>query len=61
MRVVGTCRELPALIAQYRIDRLYLVEAVDDAETERLRRMLAGLPVRVIRWDIVETDVPPHG
>lgn len=61
VRVVGTCRELPALIAQYRIDRLYLVEAVDDAETERLRRMLAGLPVRVIRWDIVETDVPPHG
>lgn len=59
--VVGTCHELPALVVQHRIDRLYLVEAMDDAELERLRRMLAGLPVRVIRWDIVETDVPPHG
>ena len=27
----------------------------------RLRRRLAGQPVRVIRWDIVETDVPSHG
>ena len=59
--VVGTCRELPALVVQHRIDRLYLVEAVDDAELDRLRRMLAGLPVRVIRWDIVETEMPPHG
>ena len=59
--VVGTCRDLPALLVQHRIDRLYLVEAVDAAESERLRRMLAGLPVRVIRWDIVETDMPPHG
>ena len=59
--VVGTCRDLPALIARHRIDRLYLVEAVDDVELERVRRLLAGLPVRVIRWDIVETDVPKHG
>ena len=59
--VVGTCHELPALVVQHRIDRLYLVEAVADAELERLRRTLAGLPVRVIRWDIVETELPPHG
>ena len=61
VRVVGTCHDLPALIAQHRIDRLYLVEAVAEADLERVRRLLAGLPVRVIRWDIVETDVPPHG
>ena len=61
VRVIGTCHDLPALIAQHRIDRLYLVEAVDAADAERLRRRLAGQPVRVIRWDIVETDVPSHG
>ena len=61
VRVVGTCPELPALVVQHRIDVLYLVEAVDAAEIERLQRMLAGLPVRVIRWDIVETELPLHG
>lgn len=59
--VVGTGHDLPALVAQHRIDVLYLVEAVDDAELERLRRMLGGTPLRVVRWDIVETDVPRHG
>ncbi|MGD9612931.1 MAG: hypothetical protein AB7V22_08510 [Kiritimatiellia bacterium] len=61
VRVVGTCLELPALVVQHRIDVLYLVEAVDAAEIGRLQRMLGGLPVRVIRWDIVETELPRHG
>lgn len=61
IRVVGTCRELPALIARHRIDVLYLVEAVADADVEDLRRMLKGLPVRMVRWGIAETDIRLHG
>ena len=61
IRVVGTCRELPALIARHRVDVVYLVEAVAAAEVASYGRMLEGLPVRLVRWDIVETDVPLHG
>ena len=61
IRVVGTCRELPALIARHRVDVVYLVEAVAAAEVASYGRMLQGLPVRLVRWDIVETDVPLHG
>jgi UDP-N-acetylmuramyl pentapeptide phosphotransferase/UDP-N-acetylglucosamine-1-phosphate transferase len=61
IRVVGTCHELPALIARHRADVVYLVEAVAAADFEELRRALNGLPVRLVRWDIVETDVPLHG
>ena len=61
IRVVGTCRELPALVVRHRIDVVYLVEAVADADIAGLRRMLKDVPVRLVRWDIVETDVPLHG
>ena len=61
IRVVGTCRELPALIARHRVDVVYLVEAVAAAEVASYGQMLEGLPVRLVRWDIVETDVPLHG
>ena len=60
IRVVGTWRELPALIAQHRIAVVYLVEAVDAAALAGLRQMLQGVPVRLVRWDIVETDVALH-
>ena len=60
IRVVGTCRELPALVVRHRIDVVYLVEAMAAADVEEIRRMLQGLPVRLVRWDIVETDVPLH-
>ncbi len=59
IRVVGTCRELPALIARHRIGVLYLVEPVSGAEIGELRRMLADHPVRMVRWDIVESEIPP--
>lgn len=58
VRVLGTCQKLPALIRLHRVDTLYLVEPVDEAGLAQLRQMLAGLPVRVIRWDIVESEVP---
>jgi hypothetical protein len=58
VRVLGTCSELPALIRLHRAEVLYLVEPVDEAGLAQLRRMLENIPVRVIRWDIVETEVP---
>ena len=51
---------MPALIAQHRIAVVYLVEAVDAAALAGLRQMLQGVPVRLVRWDIVETDVALH-
>ena len=62
IRVVGTCRELPSLVARHRVGVLYLVESAADAEVEEWRRTLKDSPVRLIRWDIVESDVPriPH-
>ena len=59
IRVVGTCRELPALVAQLGVDVLYAVESTSAAELARLQHLLRGLPVRLIRWDIVETEVAP--
>lgn len=61
IRVAGTGRDLPALVVQHRIDVPYLVEAMEPDELANLRRMLEGVPVRVIRWDIVETELPLHG
>lgn len=59
IRVVGTCRELPVLVAQLGVDVLYAVESTSAAELARLQDLLRGLPVRLIRWDIVETEVAP--
>lgn len=60
IRVVGICRELPALVVRHRIDVVYLVEAVAAAEVAGYGRMLKDLPVRLVCWDIVETDVSLH-
>ena len=60
IRVLGTLRELPALLARHRIDVLYLVEALSAADVEALRRTLQNVPVRLVRWDLVETDIPLH-
>ena len=59
IRVVGTCRELPALIAQHQIEILYLVEPVTDVDLAEMRRILSGSGVRLVRWDITETEIPP--
>jgi hypothetical protein len=58
IRVLGTCHELPALIRLHRVNILYLVESVDEAGLAQLRQMLKDADIRIIRWDIVETDVP---
>jgi UDP-GlcNAc:undecaprenyl-phosphate/decaprenyl-phosphate GlcNAc-1-phosphate transferase len=59
IRVIGLRRDLPALVARHRVDILYLIEAVSDADIEELRQTLGGSGVRLIRWDIVETEIPP--
>ena len=61
VRVVGTWRELPALIVRHRVDVVYLVESAADEDIEGLRQQLKDAPVRLVRWDIVETEVPLHG
>lgn len=57
LRVLGQIRELPALVAQHRIDVVYLVEPVTAEEEASIRRMLQPTSVRLIRWDIVETEL----
>ena len=59
IRVVGTCRDLPALVARHRIGILYLVEPVGGADIEEIFRSLRTAGVRLIRWDIVESDWTP--
>ena len=61
IQVLGTCRELPALVVQHRIDVLYLVESIEAAELDRLRERLSVFAVRLVRWDVVETEIPMHG
>jgi len=58
VRVVGTCHELPALVVRLRIAVIYLVEPVEDSALADLRRELKGSGVRIVRWDIVETELP---
>ena len=59
IRVVGTCRELPALVALHRIGALYLVEPVTGAGLESVFRSLKAAGVRMVRWDIVESEWTP--
>ncbi len=59
IRVVGTFHDLPALIARHHIDILYMVEFVSDADLDTIRRLLRGSGVRLVRWDISETELPP--
>ena len=59
LRVIGTWRELPALIARHRIDVLYLVEPGEEPPPAGLQHLLQAVKVRVIRWDIAETDLTP--
>lgn len=58
VRVLGSFHELPVLVARHGIARLYLVEPVTETALEDLRRLLEKVPVKLIRWDIVETDLP---
>lgn len=57
LSVLGRIRELPALVAQHRIDAVYLVEPLTTEEEASIRRMLQPTSVRLIRWDIVETEL----
>ena len=59
IRVVGTCRDLPALVALHRIGALYLVEPVTGAGLDSVFRSLKAAGVRLVRWDIVESEWAP--
>jgi len=57
IRVVGTPSDLPALIDLHRIEILYLIEPISDTDLETLRDSLQNSGVRLIRWEIVETEL----
>jgi UDP-GlcNAc:undecaprenyl-phosphate/decaprenyl-phosphate GlcNAc-1-phosphate transferase len=59
VRVVGTSRELTALVALHHVGVVYLVEPVSDGELAQFCQMLRDTGARLIRWDIVETEIPP--
>jgi UDP-N-acetylmuramyl pentapeptide phosphotransferase/UDP-N-acetylglucosamine-1-phosphate transferase len=58
VRALGTFGDLPALIQKHRVQVLYLVEAMDEPALADLKAGLRGSSVRLIRWDIVVTDLP---
>jgi len=58
IRVVGTPSDLPVLIERHRIEILYLIEPISDVDLETLRHFLRNSGVRLIRWEIVETELP---
>lgn len=58
VRVRGTARDLSALAAQCRIDRLIVVEEVGEEEIAGFRAALSGTGVRIVIWKIVETEIP---
>ena len=57
IEVLGTYAELPILAEQHRIERVYLVDTLEPAQEAKLRESLAHLPIRLIRWQIAETDL----
>lgn len=57
VRVRGTVRDLPALVARLRIACVYLVEEIGEDAIGELRATLAGTGVRLVLWKIVETEI----
>jgi len=59
VRVLGTFRDLPALLQTRRIDVVYLVETSDPEARGGIARAARAVGARVVDWDIVERDVAP--
>jgi UDP-N-acetylmuramyl pentapeptide phosphotransferase/UDP-N-acetylglucosamine-1-phosphate transferase len=57
IQVLGGYRDLPALVKKYRIDTLYMVEPLLPEEEAALTGLVQTCPVKVRRWDIVESTV----
>jgi len=57
LQVLGLYSELPVLIRKHRVEVIYLIEALNPSEWAAIQNSLRGTPVRLIRWDIVETEV----
>ncbi len=55
VKVLGNLEEVPALIDMHKIDLLVLVEPSRGEQVDRLLAEVASLPVKVVRWEAVET------
>jgi UDP-N-acetylmuramyl pentapeptide phosphotransferase/UDP-N-acetylglucosamine-1-phosphate transferase len=61
VRVLGNAHDLPALVKEKNIQALCLVEEVGEQQLAGIRRMLCGLPVRLIQWRIAEEELDVPG
>jgi len=57
IRVLGSVSDLPVLIPQHQIQRIYLIESIAESDLTRLRHSLRKLQVQLIRWELLETEI----
>jgi UDP-GlcNAc:undecaprenyl-phosphate/decaprenyl-phosphate GlcNAc-1-phosphate transferase len=57
IRVIGSGADLPILIPQHRIQKLYLIEPISESDLKTLRHSLRKLDVQLIRWELLETEI----
>jgi len=57
IRVLGSGADLPILISQHRIHKLYLIEPISESDLKALRHSLRKLDVQLIRWELLETEI----
>lgn len=56
IRVLGLITDLPVLVTRLRIEALYLTEPLAPEAEKALRGALRTCALRVVRWDIVESE-----
>jgi len=54
LRVLGSAKEIPALVRKFNIDCVYLIETLTEDEIVNLRAALANSQVKLIRWSTHE-------
>lgn len=56
--VLGDYDALPELVREARIEAVYVVEDIGAENERRIREALRGASVRLIRWRVVEEEMP---
>ncbi len=57
IRVLGSVQDLPVLIPQHQIQKVYLIEPISEADLNRLCHSMRDLDIRLIRWELLETEL----
>lgn len=57
IRVLGSAADLPQLLEQNRIDRVYIVESLNAESEKRIMEVAKAANVSLIRWSIEETEI----